>query len=141
MRDIFPFEKRYDYPHMKPRDVAIWERFIDQNPKRYNSCQYDFHVGDAPHFSTLYDDDTDKNQDALYRLKIDVVGFADDYIDIVEIKPDAGASTIGQVKAYRTLYVRDEEPQLPVQMTIITDKERPNMAFLCKAEGVRLVVV
>lgn len=141
MREIFKYEKGKWYPHMKPRDIAIWERFIDKYPNEYQNCQYDFHVGDPPPFNTLTDDEQDWNQDALYRLKIDVVGFTKDYIDIVEVKPDAGPSTIGQVKSYRTLYIRDEEPQIPINMVIITDKERPNMAFLCKQEGVKLVIV
>lgn len=141
MRDVFKYEKGYWYPHMKPRDVEIWERFIDEYPEMYQDCQYDFHVGDGPKFSTLMDDDTDTNQDALYRLKIDVLAHTPDRVDIIEIKPSAGASTIGQVMGYYKLYTRDENPKKKVGMVIITDKEQPNMAYLCKSEGVKLFVV
>jgi hypothetical protein len=141
MRDIFKFEKRPSYPHMNVRDVEIWERFIDKYPGIYNSVQYDFHIGDAPPFNTLMDDGTDKEQDKLYRLRIDVVGESDYYCDILEIKPSAGPSTIGQVESYKTLYERDEEQQKAVRAVIVTDKENPNMAFLCKQKGVQLIVV
>jgi hypothetical protein len=126
---------------MKPRDVALWDRFIDTFPDAYKEVQYDVLVGDPPPFNTLMDDDEDWEQDKLYRLKIDCVGYDGDSLDIIEVKPEAGPSTIGQVKGYRALYVRDEEPQLPVGMVIVTDVERPNMRYLCEAEGVRLVVV
>lgn len=141
MRDLFKFEKQNNYPHMSVRDKLIYERFLDKYPTAYKMCQYDFHIGDAPPFNTLDDDETDRNQDMLYRLRIDVVAHTDKGIDILEIKPDAGTSTIGQIKSYRTLYVRDEEPKLPVGMIIVTDKERPNMRYLCQQEGISLVVV
>jgi hypothetical protein len=141
MREIFTFEKRADYPHMNIRDKEIWERFIDKYPDAYKNCQYDFHVGDAPPFNTLYDDETDKNQDMLYRLRIDVVAGSPLGIDIIEVKPSAGPSTIGQVEGYKTLYVRDEEPSQPVGMVIVTDKENPNMRYLCKEKGIALIVV
>lgn len=141
MRDFFKYEHRAKYPHMKPRDIAIWERFVIAAPSAYELVQYDFHVGNPPSFNPLMDDGTDANQDALYRLKIDVVGHNGNDVDIIELKPDAGPSAIGQVQAYKMLYERDEEPSTPVNTVIITDIERPNMADLCKSAGVKLIIV
>lgn len=141
MVDIFIYEKRYKYPHMKPLDVAIWERFIDQNPNAYETVQYDFNVGDPPPFNTLMDDGEDLNQDALYRLKIDVVGKKGNSIDIIEIKPSAGASAIGQVQSYQKLYIRDKWGVGKIGMVILTNKIMPNMDYLAKSAGVRLIVV
>lgn len=141
MRDVFKYEKGYWYPHMKPRDIEIWERFIDKYPDMYETCQYDFHVGDGPKFDTLLDDGTDTNQDALYRLKIDVVAHKGDTITIIEVKPNATASTIGQLIGYYKLYMRDEEPSKKVELAIVTDKENLNMQYLCKTDNVKLFVV
>jgi hypothetical protein len=141
MRDLFNFELRPNYPHMNFRDKEIWERFILKFPGAYNNVQYDFHVGDAPPFNTLYDDDTDYNQDMLYRLRIDVLGHTDDYTDIIEVKPQAGPSTIGQIEGYKMLYERDEEPKKPIRMVIVTNELKPNMDYLCKAKNILLIVV
>lgn len=141
MRDIFKFEKGNWYPHMSRADKEIWERFLDQYPQAYDSCQYDFHVGSPPPFNTLMDDGADWEQDKLYRKRIDVVGRNGSSLDVIEIKPSAGAATIGQVKGYRTLFMRDEEPLGSVGMTIITDRASADMEYLCKEEGVNLVVV
>lgn len=141
MRDIFKYEKNGYYPHMSKADTAIWERFMTEYPDAYKQCQYDFHVGDAPPFNTLDDDDTDRNQDMLYRLRIDVVAGSALGIDLIEIKPDAGVAAIGQLKSYKALYMRDEEPNQEVGMIIITDKMRPNMEWLCKQEGIKLIIV
>lgn len=141
MLDVFKYEKRPSYPHMSEADKAIWERFLSENPDAYDSVQYDFHVGEAPPFNTLMDDGEDRNQDKLYRLRIDVVARHGSEVDIVEIKPKAGPSSIGQLRSYATLYERDEVPLGRVNKVLITDTEMPNMDYLCKAEGVVLIVV
>ena len=126
---------------MSVSDTAIWEKFIEQYPDAYTFCQYDFHIGDAPPFNTLMDDGEDLNQDKLYRLRIDVIGHKNGNDDIIELKPNAGVSTIGQVQSYKTLFIRDELPKGKVQAVIITDKLQPNMDYLCKQADVKLIVV
>ena len=105
MRDTFEYRKYPNYPHMSMADTLIWERFIDLRPETYIGCQYDFHVGDAPPFNTLDDDGTDRNQDKLYRLRIDVVGHTKEGMDVIEIKPSAGPSSIGQIQSNRILFI------------------------------------
>ena len=141
MLDVFKYEKKDSYPHMSVADTLIWNRFIDKYPDAYTQCQYDFHVGEAPPFNTLMDDGEDKNQDKLYRLRIDVVATNGKDIDIIEIKPKAGPSSIGQLRSYATLYERDEFHTGKVSKVLITDQEMPNMDYLCKAELVKLIIV
>ena len=141
MIDVFKYEKGNWYPHMSAADRLIWERFIDKYPDAYQQVQYDFHVGEAPPFNTLMDDGTDTNQDKLYRLRIDVVATNGTDIDIIEIKPKAGPSSLGQLKSYANLYSRDEEPAGKVSMLLITDQEMPNMDYLCKQENIKLIVI
>lgn len=141
MRDMLQYQKQNSYPHMNIRDKEIWDRFIDKYPDAYKQVQYDYHVGDGPKFNTLDDDETDRNQDMLYRLRIDVIGHSNNSIDIIELKPNAGAGTIGQVTSYKILYERDEDPLLPVNAIIVTDAVNANMVELCKLQGVRLIIV
>lgn len=141
MLDVFSYGIRSSYPHMSVADTAIWNRFISKYPDAYKTIQYDFHVGDAPAFNTLLDDGTDANQDKLYRLRIDAVAANASGIDVIEIKPNAGPSAIGQVESYTHLYVRDETPKVPVSSIILTDKEMPNMDYLCRQKGIKLIVV
>lgn len=138
---MFKYGRSPFYPHMKPRDIEIWERFIDAYPDAYIECQYDFHVGDAPAFDTTVEGIADANQHMLYQLKIDVVGYKSNSRDIIEVKPDASPASIGQLIGYRTLYVRDEKPSQNVGTVLITNVERPNMRYLCAQNGVTLYVV
>jgi len=141
MIDLFKYELRTNYPHMKPRDVAIYERFVIKYPELYKEVQYDFHVGDKPEFDTSIEGIADAKQYMLYQLKIDVLGHTDNRIDILEIKPSAGPATIGQVQGYKALYLRDEKPNKNVGMVIVTNEEKLNMRFLCQQAGVTLYIV
>jgi len=139
--EVFKYEKGYWYPHMKPRDVEIWERFIDKFPEMYSSCQYDLEVGTVPEFVKNAETEADRNQASLYKKKIDVVAFTPNRLDLIELKPQADASTIGQLKGYKHLYLRDEKPTQPVGLCIVTDVERADMREMCEAEGVKLFIV
>lgn len=141
MLDVFKYEKRYWYPHMKPRDIEIWERFIAVFPDKYTECQYDVSVGDIPEFMKERSSREGQAMQELYRLKIDVVAYRQGGIDIIELKPSAGASTIGQVVGYVELYKKEYKPTLPIQPVIITDELKPNMEFLSQQQGVIVHVV
>lgn len=139
--EFYAYEKRYWYPHMKPRDIDIWERFISQYPDAYEKCQYDFSIGDVPVFMEQTSSPQGQAMRELYKLKIDVLGYKGDTIDLIEVKPDAGASTIGQLLGYVSLYKRDISSTVPIRPVIVTNVLRTNMDFLTQQQGVTLIVV
>ena len=137
----FPFEKRNWYPHMMPADVEIWERFIAAHKEAYDWVEYDVKVGSVPDFVKDHPEESARKQAPLYERKIDVVGHLGKEIDIIELKPRAGMSTIGQVKGYVALYRRDIEPSAKLNALIITDELMPDMGDLAKGERVGIIVV
>lgn len=139
--EMMPFEKRYWYPHMMPEDVAIWNRFLEQFPDAYDNVQYDVKVGKIPEFVEGHDDEAMRAQGTLYQRKIDVVGYKGDQIDIIELKPHASTSALGQVNGYRHLFMRDYSPPENPKAVIITDQLLPEMGELAHAAGVTIVVI
>lgn len=139
--ETFSFGKRYWYPHMKPRDIAIWERFIEKYPDYFERVQYDVPCGTGPDFDTLIDDYTGAHAEKLYKKKIDVVAFRGANISIIEVKPSAGASAVGQVRMYKHLYLADYSPPDEPELLIITDKADKDFERFAKAEGVGIFVV
>lgn len=137
----FPFEKRSWYPHMAPADALIWERFIATHPDAYDWVEYDVKVGSVPDFVREHPDEAIRGQAPLYNRKIDVVGHLGAEIDIIELKPRAGLSSLGQVKGYVTLYRRDIEPSAKLNAVIITDELLPDMGDLAKSEHIGIIVV
>src|SRR3990167_1594976 len=97
MNDRILYGTRYKYPHLKPADVLIWEEFMLQNPKAYETVIYDQAVGQG----SPIPEGTEKNiaQDfkILTQYKIDVIGFFQNRVDIIELKPAAALAALGQV--------------------------------------------
>ena len=117
----FKYEKRYWYPHMGPEDAAIWERFIERYPDAYDYCWYDLEVGTLSEVGQKAAAELGGNTQKLYRKKIDVVAAKDDQFWVIELKPKAGASAVGQVKMYRAL-LKKEFPNLSiVGAKVVTD--------------------
>lgn len=139
--EFVPYGFRYKYPHMGPRDKAIWEQFIASNPGFFDTVAYDVPVGFGTEMDTVVNPATGGDVNKLYQRKIDVVAFKDDKLFVIEVKPDASTAAIGQVKGYISLYVRDYKPQFPVSGIILTDRLMPEMEYLSATEGVNLIVV
>jgi hypothetical protein len=137
----FKYEKRYKYPHMMPADVAIWEKFIDEEPSAYEEVEYDVGVGETPEFDTIVNEDSGNTADRLYRKKIDVVAHLGANIDIIELKPSAGASAVGQVKLYKSLYIKEYKPTTEPRAIIITDRVASDVREWARGEGVLFYVV
>ncbi len=140
MIEFIPYEKRYRYPHMAPLDVAIWERFITANTDIFEVVSYDVPVGEGAGFDTLVNPATGGDVNKLYQRKIDVVGRKNGMFFVVEVKPRASTSAIGQVKGYVTLFKRDYTINEPVVPIIVTDSLLPEMELLAKSEGVQLIL-
>ena len=140
MHEKYKYEKRSYYPHMMPADVAIWERFIDKFPDMYDEVSYDIKVGNAPQFATVVNEESGGDALDLYKLKIDVIGYKDNQIDIIEIGPRAGANKVGQVKRYRYFYVKEFVPSVTPKAIVLTDIVDENTIEFAVSEGVFIAV-
>jgi hypothetical protein len=126
---------------MKPADILLWELFLDKYPNVYDECIYDFPLGTGATIPGETQENIAQDYKVLTQWKADVVAFRGGFVDVIEVKPNAGISTIGQVKAYAQLYDELDESTMPVAPVILTNVIRPDMERLCKLSGVRLVVV
>lgn len=140
MEDFFTYGHRYYYPHMKPNDIAIWERFMAAEPEYFEEVQYDVTVGSPPPFDPTVNDSTGGEVSDLYKKKIDVIGWRDDFPFIVEVKPRAGSAAIGQVLGYIEMYKRDHRPINPPKPMILTDTTSPDLEIMAKRYGVEILI-
>lgn len=141
MAERFKYEKRYKYPHMKPHDIAIWERCLVKFPELFDECEYDVPVGSGPEFDPTVSPETGGDNYVLYQRKIDVVGWKGEQLYIVEVKPRAGTSALGQVTGYGKLYERDYAPKTKPKLVVLTDSLLPDMKTLAQQFGVELIIV
>lgn len=125
---------------MMPQDVAIWERFIDQNVNFFDSVDYDVTVGSTPQFDTIVNPATGGDAARLYQRKIDVVGYKDNDVYIIEVKPNAGASALGQIQSYATLYKYFRDLNIKTIPTILTDRMTTDMALLSHEFKIKILI-
>ena len=140
MKGRFPFKKLAKYPHLRPEDIKVWEAFIDSHPDFYSSVDYDVKVGEGRDYSSKPDDVFRKDLELLSKKRIDVVGYRNNVIDVIELKPKAGPRALGQAVSYASLYRLTFKPEKNVLPVIITDEEIPDMRSLCLEMNVLYLV-
>lgn len=138
---MYPYERRYKYPHMSPADTEIWEKFIAAFPSRYSTVDYDFALGSTPLSSSQVASEADANMVRLWQKRIDVLAQQGGETHVIEVKPNAGASALGQVLSYCELYRGYVDPQANTKPIIITNSLKPDMALLAQQMGVELIIV
>lgn len=141
MNERKPYGKLYNYPHLKPFDVAIWERFITLYPDAYDDCIYDQPVGSGAPIPEGTQENIARDFKILTQWKVDVIGYKNNKADVIEIKPNAGIAALGQVAQYAVMVDELDELTIPVRPVLITDVLRPDMQRLADKAGVRLIVV
>ncbi len=104
------YEKRLKYKHLRDYETEIWERFISQNPIKFELVAYDSTVGNTTFPESLDLLNYASNFKYLSSYKIDVLGHIAESITIIEIKNIAGAISIGQILLYNKLF-REAHPE------------------------------
>lgn len=125
-----PYERRHRYPHMLPADVEIWDRFIDTHPGFFDAVDYDYHVGDGVEVDPDWPPEIQMMAKTLSQRKIDVLGFNDGGLSIVELKPWPGVGAIGQLLSYRELYIKDNPDSIVPELVLITNNIARDIQFL-----------
>lgn len=135
------YRKYNSYPHMRPEDQAIWDRFITKNPEAYNEVFYDVPVGEGAQIPKGTQENIAIDFKILTQWKIDVVGHKGNNTDIIELKPNAGIGALGQIQSYARLYKKIAKPIEQITPVLITDKLRPDMELLAREQGIILIIV
>lgn len=118
MSGRFPFQKLAKYPHMKPEDIAVWERFVANNPRFFDTVDYDVPVGQGAPQNPELPENIQADGKILTQKKIDVVGYVGPIPYIIEVKPTADMRALGQILTYHELFTADH-PELPNPLKMI----------------------
>lgn len=137
----YPAKKLLRYPHMFPRDIAIWERFLAQYGARYAGFFYDTKVGTGANIKDGTSPNYARMVKELSRYRIDAVGENDNRLEVFEVKPNASASAIGQVITYVKLLEGELPEPRELIGAIVTDRELPDMRRLTAEIGMNYYVV
>lgn len=137
----YPTSKLKRYPHMFALDIAIWERFLDLHGSEYLGFDYDIKVGTGTPAPEGTPDNYARMQEILSKYRIDAVGYTESEIHVIEVKPEAGTTAIGQIDIYVPLYRRDFSPTRKVVGVIVTNRELPDVKWRIAQKNAKLFIV
>lgn len=133
--------KLQKYPHMFKLDIAIWERFLARFGDLYLGFHYDGKVGSGVADKSALKEPYTTMAHNLSRFRIDAIGLQSGLIEVLEVKPRASISAIGQVQSYVQLLREEHSTALPIIGAIVTDQEMPDMRRLTESQGINYYVV
>ena len=135
------YEKKSYYPNMKKDEATMWDRFVLAYPNAYDEVVYNLKLGEGAEIPEGTEPNIASDFKQLTQHKIDVVGFKGNKIDIIEIKPYAGTSAVGQVIGYRDLYVTHIDSSAVPNLVIVTDTLRPDTKTIAAKQGIKVIVI
>jgi len=136
-----PLKKQRKYPHMMPADIELWELFLEQFPDEFDSFIYDLHVGEGIKPPENIPEGTKRQIQYLTQKRIDAVGYKDKQPTIIEVKPDAGPSALGQLFTYGTLWLKKFPPPPYPKLAVVSDFIDNDMKFVFNAYRVKMYIV
>ncbi len=141
MEGKFNYEKMRKYPHLLGEDISVWDRFIEQHPDRFNTVDYDVHVGTG--IAALHDEEPtfDSQFRSLTMKRIDVIGWKNNLPTIIEVKYRVGLDTLGQVLGYRSLYLRENPGILGIPILVVCNTIGQDDRYVLNQFSIPFVIV
>lgn len=129
------------YPHMLAGDTEVWSRFLEDPPFIIKGVIYDYHVGRPVNVGPGADLITKQIAAGLGQKRVDVVMWADGMWWVVEVKPRAGMTALGQVITYARLFKQENLILDVVRPTIVCADYDPDLVDDFEAQGVTVFKV
>jgi len=128
--------------HMLPDDVAIWERFLAHYEDEFEEYRYDVLVGPRVDLSEVeLEEPLRELAERLLAIRIDVVARRGHEHWLVEVKPEAGLSALGQILAYEFYYQRLLSPGEFLGKMVVTNYLRHYMGPLFDHYGIWVLIL
>lgn len=110
------------YAHMMPMDRDVWTRFLESGDFPLKEVWYDVHVG-KPVALPAEATELDRRVAAgITRKRIDVVAHVKGGYWVIEVKPKADMTALGQVLSYFRLFVAEYRVDGEVWPVVVCDQ-------------------
>jgi len=126
---------------MSPLDLNVWRRFLLLHPTKFEGLRYDVRVGTGSAEWPEGAGEIPYDWLILNQKRIDAVGTWQGGTAIIEVKPRASFSALGQVLAYRDLLRDKEKPKEPVTLWVICGERDADLDATFLRYGVSVLSV
>ena len=129
------------YPHLLQPDIDLWERFLLKYGTNYKAFDYDVRIGKGRMPDDSYPENIRKMAFGLSQRRIDVIGYKQNEIEIIEITLSAGLKCVGQMEAYPLLYKETYHPTLPVTTLILAEKIESDIENILRQRNYKFIIM
>ena len=126
---------------MLPADIILWERWLAKFKDEYDKFEYDVHVGKVKPIYPTSPVNLMKLAEEVSRKRLDVVAYKGIFRVIIEVKPYAGLSALGQLLGYEILYKREYPEAYTLRLGVVTDRLDEDMKVLFDHYNIHIWVV
>jgi hypothetical protein len=126
---------------MSPDDQRVWRRFLLLHPSKFEAFRYDVRVGSGQFAWDGPEANPPAEWLAIAAKRIDVVAQRHGTTCIIEVKPRASMSAIGQVLSYRDLYAAKEKPSTPLECWVVCEYRDEDLIPTYLRHGIGVVAV
>ena len=115
------------YPHMLSEDIEVWSKFLAKMSKVITRVWYDLHVGKPARLPAGSSDVLKKVAAGVTRKRIDAVCLVGREYWVIEVKPFANMTALGQAFSYSRLFALEYENYKPVKAVVVCDSVDADM--------------
>ena len=115
--------------------------YLEKHADKYNAFDYDVRIGKGRDPGQSYDENIRKMGVHLSQRRIDVIGYKDNEIEIIEITLSAGLKCIGQIETYPILYKETYKPNLPVTTLILAEEIESDIEIIFKERNYNYIII
>ncbi len=128
-------------PHMLSQDFPVWYSFLEKWGSGFIKLYYDCLLGGPVLSPEALKDPLSKMWRALNAKRADAIAELDNELWIIEVAPDPGLRIIGQLMAYRALWLRDPKINKVERMILVSSSHNPDLFEAASMYGILIYVV
>lgn len=127
------------YPHMLAEDIEVWTKFLHSAECRVERVWYDVHVGGGVLLPAGATDLERRVALGVTRKRIDVVCRVKGGYWVVEVKPYANMTALGQAISYTRLFKQEYKAIGKIQPTVVCDNVDEDLIDDFRTMGVQVI--
>lgn len=137
----FKPKKLHKYPHLYGEDALCLDSYWNINCLNLRYVAYDVAIGGyhPRTYSAGYEFDNDWSY--LSSFKIDMVGWTDDNIYIVEVKHNGAPAAIGQLLVYSELFSEMYFPKVHPKMVLLCFNIKDSVVKVAEEHNIKIIQV
>lgn len=137
----YALDWRGNPPHMLKPDIPTWYKFLKIYGKVFVNLYYDVALG-GPYLSEKErEDPLKRGWAALLAKRIDALGETENEVWIIEVATELGQRALGQVNAYRALWLRDPKIMKLERLVLVGSTIDPDLLDAAGIMGLTVYLV